>query len=187
MLHASEFESLGNLQDLIFAIHLVLDDELCFILRWTNTAPLPCCGCASMCGRSVPCGNCAPSFLSLGSCTSLGSCSRTCVTCSSALCSTLVCAVFRLVELLGPPTASLAYQARVYCGCKPGPTRVLPMPRQYGIGRRAPALRTLATSYDFKETWFIDVSSCNTPFFWTHHFFFFGHTIFFLEHTIFFF
>ena len=34
------------------------------------------------------------------------------------------------------------------------------MPRQYGIGRRAPALRTLATSYDFKETWFIDVSSC---------------------------
>ena len=87
----------------------------------------------------------------------IGLCSRTCVTCSSALCSTLVCAVFRLVELLGPPTASLAYQARVYCGCKPGPTRVLPMPRQYGIGRRAPALRTLATSYDFKETWFIDV------------------------------
>ena len=90
----------------------------------------------------------------------IGLCSRTCVTCSSALCSTLVCAAFRLVELLGPPTASLAYQARVYCGCKPGPTRVLPMPRQYGIGRRAPALRTLATSYDFKETWFIDVSSC---------------------------
>ena len=73
----------------------------------------------------------------------IGLCSHTCVTCSSALCSTLVCAVFRLVELLGPPRASLAYQARVYCGCKPGPTRVLPMPRQYGIGRRAPALRTL--------------------------------------------
>ena len=41
-------------------IHLVLDDELCFILRWTNSAPLPC-------------GSCAPSFVSLGSCTSLGS------------------------------------------------------------------------------------------------------------------
>ena len=93
----------------------------------------------------------------------IGLCSHTCVTCSSALCSTLVCAVFRLVELFGPPTASLAYQARVYCGCKPGPTRVLPMPRQYGIGRRAPALRTLATSYDFEETWFIDVSSCTPP------------------------
>ena len=39
---------------------------------------------------------------------------------------------------------------------------MLPMPRQYGIGRRAPALRTLATSYDFKETWFIDVSSCTS-------------------------
>ena len=91
----------------------------------------------------------------------IGLCSRASVTCSSALCSTLVCAVFRLVELLGPPTASLAYQARVYCGCKPG--RVLPMPRQYGIGRRAPALRTLATSYDYKETWFIDVSSCTPP------------------------
>ena len=93
----------------------------------------------------------------------IGLCSHTCVTCSSALCSTLVCAVFRLVELFGPPTASLAYQARVYCGCKPGPTRVLPMPRQYGIGRRAPALRTLATSYDFEETWIIDVSSCTPP------------------------
>ena len=44
----------------IFVIHLVLDDELCFILRWTNSAPLPC-------------GSCAPSFVSLGSCTSLGS------------------------------------------------------------------------------------------------------------------
>ena len=51
---------------------------------------------------------------------------------------------------LGPPTASLAYQARVYCGCKTGPTRVLPMPRQYGIGRRAPALRTLATELRFR-------------------------------------
>ena len=154
MLHASEFErASGN-----------CDDELCFILRWTNTAPLPCCGCASMCGRSAPCGNCAPSFVSLGSFLHIiGLCSRTCVTCSSARCSTVVCAVFRLVELLGPPTASLAYQARVYCGCKPGPTRVLPMPRQYGIGRRAPALRTLGTSYDFKETWFIDVSSCTPP------------------------
>ena len=40
---------------------------------------------------------------------------------------------------------------------------MLPMPRQYGIGRRAPALRALATSYDFKETWFIDVSSCTPP------------------------
>ena len=120
-------------------------------------------GALSCAVAPLPCGNCAPSFVLLGSCTSLGSCSRTCVTCSSALCSTLVCAVFRLVELLGPPTASLAYQARVYCGCKPGPTRVLPMPRQYGIGRRAPALRTLATSYDFKETWFIDVSSCTPP------------------------
>ena len=39
-------------------VHLVLDDELCFILRWTNSAPLPC-------------GSCAPSFSSLGSCTSL--------------------------------------------------------------------------------------------------------------------
>ena len=93
----------------------------------------------------------------------IGLCSHTCVTCSSALCFTLVCAVFRLVELFGPPTASLAYQGRVYCGCKPGPTRVLPMPRQYGIGRRAPALRTLATSYDFEETWIIDVSSCTPP------------------------
>ena len=44
----------------IFMIHLLLDDELCFILRWTNSAPLPC-------------GSCAPSFVSLGFCTSLGS------------------------------------------------------------------------------------------------------------------
>ena len=51
--------------------------------------------------------------------------------------------VIGLVELVRPPTASPANWARVYCGCKPGPTRVLPMPRQYGIGRRAPALRTL--------------------------------------------
>ena len=142
-------------------IHLVLDDELCFILRWTNTAPLPCCGCASMCGRSATMWELRSLFRVIVLLHIIGLCSRTCVTCSSALCSTLVCAVFRLVELLGPPTASLAYQARVYCGCKPGPTRVLPMPRQYGIGRRAPALRTLATSYDFKETWFIDVSSCS--------------------------
>ena len=140
-------------------IHLVLDDELCFILRWTNTAPLPCCGCASMCGCSATMWELRSLFRVIGLLHIIGLCSRTCGTCSSALCSTLVCAVFRLVELLGPPTASLAYQARVYCGCKPGPTRVLPMPRQYGIGRRAPALRTLATSYDFKETWFIDVSS----------------------------
>ena len=144
-------------------IHLVLDDELCFILRWTNTAPLPCCGCASMCGRSAAMWELRSLFRVIGLLHIIGLCSRTCGTCSSALCSTLVCAVFRLVELLGPPTASLAYQARVYCGCKPGPTRVLPMPRQYGIGRRAPALRTLATSYDFKETWFIDVSSCTPP------------------------
>ena len=59
-LHTSQFEMLGKLRDLIFVIHLVLDDELCFILRGTNSAPLPC-------------GSCAPSFVSLGSCTSLGS------------------------------------------------------------------------------------------------------------------
>ena len=60
----------------------------------------------------------------------IGLCSHTCVTCSSALCS-------GSWRLFGPPTASLAYQARVYCGCKPGPTRVLPMPRQYGIGSQS--------------------------------------------------
>ena len=43
----------------------------------------------------------------------IGLCSHTCITCSSALCSTLVCAAFRLVELLGPPTASLAYRCTV--------------------------------------------------------------------------
>ena len=89
-------------------------------------------------------------FLVIGLLHIIGLCSRACVTRSSALCSTLVCAVFRLVELFGPPTASLAYQARVYCGCKPGPTRVLPMPRQYCIGRRAPALRTLDDDLRFQ-------------------------------------
>ena len=79
-----------------------------------------------------------------------------------------VCAVFH-TYLCCVPARGVAWATHslpgvpgtgVLCGCKPGPTRVLPMPRQYGIGRRAPALRTLATSYDFKETWFIDVSSC---------------------------
>ena len=32
--------------------------------------------------------------------------------------------VIGLVELVRPPTASPANWARVYCGCKPGPTRV---------------------------------------------------------------
>ena len=128
-------------------IHLVLDDELCFILRWTNSAPLPC-------------GSCAPSSSSLGSCTSLGSVlvlalrvRLRCVPHLSVLCS-------GSWSCLGHPQPPQLNWARVYCGCKPGPTPVLPMPRQYGIGRRAPALRTLATSYDFEETWIIDVSSC---------------------------
>ena len=115
-----------------------------------------CCGCASMGGCSATMWELRSLFLVIGLLHIIG-------LLFSYLCHVFVCAVFRLVELLGPPTASLAYQARVYCGCKPGPTRVLPMPRQYGIGRRAPALRTLATSYDFKETWFIDVSSCTPP------------------------
>ena len=106
--------------------------------------------------ESLPsCGSCAPSFVSLGSCTSLGS---------------VLILVLR-VRLRCVPARGVAWATHslpgvpgtVYCGCKPGPTRVLPMPRQYGIGRRAPALRTLATSSDFKETWFIDVSSCTPP------------------------
>ena len=38
------------------------------------------------------------------------------------------------------PTASLSSQARVYCGYRPGPTRVMPPPRQGGGDIRAPAL-----------------------------------------------
>ena len=121
-------------------IHLVLDDELCFILRWTNTAPLPC-------------GSCAPSFVSLGSVLVLVVRVRLrCVPHLSVLCS-------GSWSCLGHPQPPCVPGTGVLW-CKQGPTRVLPMPRQYGIGRRAPALRTLATSYDFKETWFIDVSSC---------------------------
>ena len=89
----------------------------------------------------------------------LFSCLRYAFVCAvhlSVLCSGSWCC-------LGRPQPPQLNWARVYCGCEPGPTRVLPMPRQYSIGRRAPALRTLATSYDFKETWIIDVSSCTPP------------------------
>ena len=44
----------------------------------------------------------------------------------------LLCVVYEL------PTASLASQARVYCGYRP--TRVMPPPRQGGGDIRAPAL-----------------------------------------------
>ena len=77
-----------------------------------------------------------------------------------ALCSTLVCAAFRLVELLGPPTASLACQAQVYCGCKPEPTRVAFHPgRMVEEPERQPCLRW-TTTHDFEETCIIDVYSC---------------------------
>ena len=104
-----------------------------------------------------------PSFVSLGSCTSLGSVlilvlrvRLRCVPHLSVLCS----GSWSCLSHPQPP-----WRTRHGCtvGVKPGPTRVLPMPRQYGIGRRAPALRTLATSYDFEETWIIDVSSCTPP------------------------
>ena len=38
------------------------------------------------------------------------------------------------------PTASLASQARLCCGYRPGPTRVVPPPRQGGGDIRAPVL-----------------------------------------------
>ena len=125
------------------------------LLRYHVAGALPCAV------APLPCENCAPSFVSLGSCTSLGSVLVLVlrVRLRISLCSTLVCAVTSCSgswSCLGHPQPP--WRTRHGCtvvGCKPGPTRVLPMPRQYGIGRRAPALRTLATSYDFKETWFI--------------------------------
>ena len=117
-------------------IHLVLDDELCFILHGTNSAPLPC-------------GSCAPSFSSLGSCTSLGSVLDTFVTRSSALCSTLVCAALGSWSCLGHPQPP----DRSQHGCTVGVTGTHPCgppPRQDGAGTRAPALSTLDDELRFQ-------------------------------------
>ena len=45
-----------------------------------------------------------------------------------------------LVECCELPAASLAYQARGYCGYRQGPTRVMPLSRQDDGDVRAPAL-----------------------------------------------
>ena len=128
-------------------IHLVLDDELCFILRWTNSAPLPC-------------GSCAPSFVSLGSCTSLGSVlvlvvrvRLRCVPHLSVLCS-------GSWSCLGHPQPPW----RTRHGCTVGVHRDPPVCSRCpgsmaSVAERQPYVRW-TTTYDFKETWFIDVSSC---------------------------
>ena len=101
------------------------------------------------------CESCALPCVSLGSCTSLGS------VLMLALRVRPRCVV--LVELLGPPTASWPKSARVYCGCKPGPTRVALHPgRMVEEPERQPYVRW-TTCYDFKETWIIDVYSCTPP------------------------
>ena len=99
----SKFERVWILWDLVFVIHIVLNDELCFILRWMNTAPPPC-------GVALPL-------------------------------SCLV--VFRLVELLGPPTASPIMLGTGVLWVSTG-THPCGFPsRQDGGGTRAPALHTL--------------------------------------------
>ena len=133
-------------------IHLVLDDELCFILRWTNSAPLPC-------------GSCAPSFVSLGSCTSLGSVlvlvlrvRLRCVPHLSVLCSSSW-------SCLGHPQPPW----RTRHGCTVGVNRDPPVCSRCpgsmaSVAERQPYVRW-TTTYDFKETWIIDVSSCRITFF----------------------
>ena len=64
----------------------------------------------------------------------------------AAFCALLGSSTSCLWSSFGPPTASRHWTAPVYCGCKPGPTGVLPMPRQSGIGRRAPALQATLTT-----------------------------------------
>ena len=44
------------------------------------------------------------------------------------------------------PTASWPKSARVYCGYRPGPIRVIPPPRQGGGGTRAPPLTYVTAS-----------------------------------------
>ena len=89
-----------------------------------------------------PCLSCAFSCVSLGSYTSLGSV---------------------LMPALGVCLRLVVKSARVYCGCKPGPTRVALHPtRMVEEPERQPYVRW-TTCYDFEETWIIDVYSCTPP------------------------
>ena len=102
-----------------------------------NSAPLPCCGCASMFRRSVlllryqavrsPPVSVFSTIVARSVC--LGSRARLRV---------------RVLVRLGHPRPPDRNQHGCTVGVLPGPTRVLPMPRQYGIGRRAPTRAVLS-------------------------------------------
>ena len=129
-------------------IHLVLDDELCFILRWTNSAPLPC-------------GSCALPSSSLGSCISLGSvlvlAFHTCLCCVphlSVLCS-------GSWSCLGHPQPPWRTRHGCTVGVNWDPPVCSRCPSSMAsVAERQPYVRW-TTAYDFKETWIIDVSSCS--------------------------
>ena len=124
------------------------------LLRYHVAGALPCTD------APLPCGNCAPSFVSLGSCTSLGSVlvlvlrvRLRCVPHLSVLCS-------GSWSCLGHPQPPW----RTRHGCTVGVNRDPPVCSRCpgsmaSVAERQPYVRW-TTTYDFKETWFIDVSSC---------------------------
>ena len=72
--------------------------------------------------------------------------------------------IIGLMELVRPPTASPENWARVYCGCKPGPTRVALHPgRMVEVPERQPYVRWTTTYYDFEEMRNMDLSPHTPP------------------------
>ena len=92
-------------------------------------APLTCCGCSAAMLRV------------LCTLTPLPGCLV--ATLAHSLCVCDLCRVRVLVRLSHPRPPD-HHQHGCTVGVLPGPTRVLPMPRQYGIGRRAPTRAVLS-------------------------------------------
>ena len=68
-----------------------------------------------------------------------------------------------LVKYVGHPQLPQSYWARVYCGCKPGPTRVALHPgRMMEKPERQPYIYW-TTCYDFEETRNIELCSYTPP------------------------
>ena len=109
-----------------------------------NSAPQPCCGCASMYGCFGALHPCSANMLRVLRWHAVGALYYQAVW-SPPLFTACVCDLCRVRVLvrLSHPRPPDHNQHGCTVGVLPGPTRVLPMPRQYGIGRRAPTRAVL--------------------------------------------
>ena len=102
------------------------------------TCTLPCCGCACSATRLFGChpSRCSPPLFHshVRENSTLG---------VRTLCLASRVACVRARSWLSHPRPPDRSQHGCTVGVLPGPTRVLPMPRQYGIGRRAPTRAVL--------------------------------------------